>query len=299
MSRIGRVTEEQKNYFVVDSPEGNVTATTSGVLKKKRQRVCTGDVVDYTLIDKQKRKGVISRIHKRTSHIRRPALANCTRLLCITTFSEPPLNLESLDRLLVTAHIWGVEPCIVFNKLDLLSDDEKKEQRKFIDVYRTIGYQVFALSSSDGTGIPEVINYCRNETSACAGLSGVGKSTLLSAIFPDRSFRIGSLSEGANRGTHTTTNVSLIPLASGGYIADTPGLALIDLPLIPEENVVLHFPEIAACIGQCRFNNCIHNHEPGCIVAEKVNNGAIASWRYEHYLKFFSLMRQQRRQYRK
>jgi len=299
MSSTGRVTEEQKNYFIVDDPHGKVIATTSGTLKKKRQRVCTGDIVDYTLIDEQARRGVISRIHKRTTHIRRPALANCSRLLCIATFSEPPLNLESLDRLLVTAHIWGVEPCIIFNKFDLLSDDEKNDQQKIIDVYRRIGYQVFSISSRDGTGITEVVNHCRNETCACAGLSGVGKSTLLSAIFPDRTFRIGSLSEGANRGTHTTTHVSLIPLPEGGYIADTPGLAFIDLPSIPEEDVVLHFPEIAACIGQCRFNNCIHEHEPGCIVAEKVEDGTIVSWRHEHYLKFFSLMREQRRQYRK
>jgi ribosome biogenesis GTPase / thiamine phosphate phosphatase len=299
MSLTGRVIEEQKNYFVVDTPDGAVITTTSGSLKKTRQRVCTGDIVDLLIISDTPRRGVISAIHKRTSYIRRPALANCSRLLCIATSTEPPLNLECLDRLLVMAHIWGVRPCIIFNKEDVLTGNEHSEQEKIISVYRSIGYPVFSVSSKNGNGIEQVTDYCRNETSACAGLSGVGKSTLLSAIFPQKTFRIGGLSESANRGTHTTTNVTLLPLPHGGYIADTPGIAFIDLPVVPEENIVLYFPEITSCIGECRFNNCIHDSEPGCIVTERVHDGAIAEWRHTHYLKFYSWMREQRKRYRK
>lgn len=299
MSLTGRVIEEQKNYFLVDTPDGTTIATTSGSLKKIRLRVCTGDIVDLKIINKIPRRGIISSIHKRTGFIRRPALANCSRLLCVVTFTEPPLNLESLDRLLVMAHIWGVQPCIIFNKKDLLTRNEHAEQEKIISVYRATGYPIFSVSSRNGNGIEQVTEYCRNEISACAGLSGVGKSTLLSAIFPEKIFRIGDLSESANRGTHTTTNVTLLPLPCGGYIADTPGLAFIDLPIVPEENVVVYFPEIASCIGKCRFNNCIHDHEPGCVVTERVREGTIADWRHAHYLKFYSWMREQRRKYRK
>jgi ribosome biogenesis GTPase len=298
MTLCGRIIEEQKNYFVVDTESGSMTATTSGSLKKSKKKACTGDMVDVKKIDTSPLRGVITRIHARSSFIKRPALANCSHLLCLATFREPQLNLEALDRLLFTAHVFDLIPCIVFNKIDLLSRKENSELDRITDTYRSAGYHVKTISCRAGEGIDAIISYCTGKTCICAGLSGVGKSTLLSLIFPDIDFRIGKLSDDANRGIHTTTHISLLSLTGGGYIADTPGLAFIDLPAIPEDEVILNFPEIASCIGSCRFNNCIHDTEPGCMVSEKVAEGSIAKWRHEHYLKIYTEMRERAKQYR-
>jgi len=281
----GRVVEEQKNYFVVDTPCGQLTATTSGILKKGRARVCSGDMVDVTIIDADKNRGQITSIHKRTSYLRRPSLANCSHLLCVCTLSEPPLNLEALDRLLFSCSAHGLEPVIVFNKVDLVcAEEQKRRLREVMDAYCRAGYRLLSASAHTAEGVGEIVQFCTGRICALAGLSGVGKSTLLSSIFPDIDMRIGALSFKDTRGTHTTTNVTLLPLPGGGYIADTPGLAMIDIPDLAPEEVALHFPEIAACTGRCRFNDCIHDNEPDCFVTGEVANGAIATWRHAHYL---------------
>ena len=299
MTISGRVIEEQKNYFVVDLPSSSaIVATTSGALKQHRKKPCCGDMVDLIITDRTGNRGIITGIHHRTSHIKRPALANCTCLFCLSTFREPPLNLEVLDRLLVYALIHDVEPCIVVNKSDTHCAVDNDDVEKILQVYSAIGHRVFVTSALTGDGIDHLVNHCTGKLSAFAGLSGVGKSTLLSAIFPEIPFRIGELSCSATRGMHTTTNVTLLPLGGDGYIADTPGLAYIDLPRIPEEDMVLCFNEIARCVGKCRFNNCTHENEPGCRVLEEVAEGSIASWRHEHYLKFRGEMIAKRKKYR-
>ena len=299
MQVTGRVIEEQKNYFVVTTPSGQVMATTAGVLKKKRKRVCTGDIVDITLLDAiPPFRGVITIVHQRSTYINRPALANCSHILCVCTYKEPPLNLEILDQLLFTAQVFGLKPCIILNKIDQHTRQEQKDAEKIFSFYPHAGIPFFSVSSTTGKNIDKIIEFCTGKISACTGISGVGKSTMLSSIFPDQIFRIGELSATANRGTHTTTNVTLLSIPAGGFIADTPGLAMIDLPPVPEEEVVLYFQELASCIGKCRFNNCMHNQEPGCLVRELVEKGAIAPWRYTHYLKIFNLMREKNRNYR-
>jgi ribosome biogenesis GTPase len=298
MQITGRIIEEQKNYFVVATPSGIIFSTTIGALKKQRKKACTGDIVALTVIDPATQRGVITSIHPRRSYLKRPALANCSHLFCLSTFKEPPLNLEELDRLLVYAMIHDLEPCIVFNKLDTLSDDDLFELNRIKAVYDSIGHPVFLTSAITRSGIDDVLAHCSGRQSAFAGLSGVGKSTLLAAIFPDTDFKIGELSCSATRGMHTTTTITLLPLEGGGYIADTPGLAHIDLPAIPKENIVLYFNEIVRSTGKCRFNNCIHENEPGCIVIDEVKQGIIAPWRYAHYLKFRNEMILKRKKFR-
>lgn len=294
----GRIIEEQKNYLVVATGNGSFLTTTSGTLKKRRKKPCCGDIVTISVIDSRTRRGLITAIHRRFSCIKRPALANCSTLLCMSTFREPPLNLETLDRLLVYAILHDLQPCVVFNKADVLSVDEREELDRVAAVYRHAGHPVVITSATTGEGVETLLANCSGRLTALAGPSGVGKSTLLSTIFPDIEFRIGNLSGAATRGTHTTTNVTLLPLGNDGYIADTPGLAWIDLPVVPEENMVLCFDEIARNTGKCRFNNCIHDNEPGCAVLDEVQRGIIAPWRHEHYLKFRNEMIGKRKQYR-
>jgi ribosome biogenesis GTPase len=218
-------------------------------------------------------------------------------VILVCTVKEPPLDLEATDRFLVCVSAYGLAPVLVFNKNDRLDDEESASLQKIIEVYRKCGYTAVITSASTGSGIRELIEICAGKVSAFAGLSGVGKSALLQLIFPDREFRIGEVSGPTGRGTHTTTCVTLLPIENGGYIADTPGLAFVDLPLVPEEDVAGYFPELEQQIGKCKFNNCVHESEPGCRVRELVDSGEIASWRVEHYLKIFKEMRARRRQY--
>ncbi len=297
----GRVIEEQKNYFIVDTPTaGQITATTGGALKASGSKVYTGDIVDVKVIEKSPPKGIITSVNERSSLIKRPAVANCSHILCTFTYKEPQLNLEFLDRLLFNTHAHNLQPVIVFNKTDLLSAKEKDAMYRIIDVYSSAGYEVFTASAVNREGVGDIVDFCKGRITAFAGPSGVGKSALLSVIFPDTDFRIGRLSSRTQRGTHTTTNVRLLKLSSGGYIADTPGLSFIDPVAIPEEDVVLYFPELTACIGSCRYNDCIHVKEPGCSVPEKKEKGEIAPWRHDNYLKLYKEMVEKRKKkYRK
>jgi ribosome biogenesis GTPase / thiamine phosphate phosphatase len=294
----GRVIQEQKNYYVVNTERGTIRATLKGVLKKDRKRICTGDRVDVERINNDSDEGLITHLHERTSFLKRPPLANIDQIMVVCTVKEPPLDLEALDRLLLCIGAYGLTALIVFNKNDLLTSDDTASLREVTDAYRTIGYEVMLTSAIEETGLKDLSAVCNNKVSAMAGLSGVGKSALLSRLIPGHEFRLGDVSGPTGRGTHTTTTVSLLPLPCGGYIADTPGLAFVDIPKIPEEDVATYFPELERLIGECRFNNCIHDNEPGCKVQELVEKGDIKDWRVNHYLKIFHEMQDRRRAYR-
>lgn len=300
MTLQGIVVEEQKNYFLVNTDQGIVRTGIKGSLKKTRARICVGDQVHVDITNNNPPIGLIISIEKRSSFIHRPALANLKQIFLIATYKSPFLDLEALDRMLFTAEVYNIRATIVFNKTDLLDTEEALTLEKIIPIYNKCGYETLKTSAHTGIGIDSLEIKCTSYgICAFSGLSGVGKSTLLSKLFPDKIFRIGEVSGTNGRGTHTTTNIVLHPHPHGSYIADTPGISFVDIPTISEENVISCFPEIEACIGKCRFNNCIHDGEPGCYVQERVEERDIAFSRWEHYLKIFNEMRSIRKQYRK
>lgn len=298
MSISGRVTEEQKNYLIVDTSEGLVRSTIKGTLKKEKTRVYTGDFVDLEIINKEPLTGIITRVHERSSLLRRPAVANLSQVFFIFTLKAPPLDLKSLDRFLFSAQVYKLKAHIVFNKIDLLNSDEQRQLESFSSIYRKIGYTTLWTSAVTGEGLAELVEHCKNHISAFSGLSGAGKSSLLSKFIPEKSFRTADVSGSTGRGTHTTTNVSLFPLKEGGYVADTPGLSLVNIPAVPEEEVINYFPELECRIGQCRYNNCIHGGEPGCVVDKLIKENEIADFRKEHYLEIYREMKEIRKRYR-
>jgi ribosome biogenesis GTPase len=294
----GRIVEEQKNYFTLDTSEGIYQVIRSGRLKKDSELICTGDMADCTITNTDTHEAIINSIHPRRSFIPRPALANLDQVVMVSSLLEPSIEFEIFDRFLVTAAAFSFTPLIVFNKSDLLSADGRRETDRIIDVYRSIGYDCLHVSAATGDGIDALVKLCVGKLSCLAGVSGVGKSALLQRIFPVQSFRIGPLAKATGRGSHTTTNTTLIKLPGGGYIADTPGFSFMDLPILPEEAISGLFPEIARADGTCRFGNCAHLDEPGCLVKELVEKGAMAQSRYLSYVKFFMFARQRRREYR-
>jgi ribosome biogenesis GTPase len=297
MTLPGRVIEEQKNYFIVDTEQSTFRCTIRGVLKKNRVRVCTGDLVTIDVINQDSREGVIAEIQERSSFLKRPALANLTQILFVNTFKHPSLDTEALDRFLFASEVYQIPAVIVFNKTDLLNDDEQKTLDTLASYYEKTGYRAVFTSAKTLFGMDELKMVCKNQVSACAGLSGVGKSTLLSLLFPDRDFRTANVSGSTGRGTHTTTSIVLFPFEKG-YIADTPGFSFVDIPPIDENDVVTFFPELVKVTGSCRFNNCIHNGEPGCTVQELIDNNEILDSRRDHFLKIYNELKARRQKFR-
>lgn len=293
----GRIIEEQKSFFIVNTECGNVRCTIRGALKNAKTKLCAGDLVELDLTNKTPAEGVITTLHSRISLLKRPSVANLSQVFIVTTTKAPPLDLESLDRFLFSAQVYNLEPVIVFNKIDLLENQDLNHLKEIEDIYSRIGYQIIETSASTGLGVNNILQLCADKISAFAGLSGVGKSSLLSLLFPDKTFRIGDVSGTNGRGTHTTTNVSLFPLIQGGFVADTPGLSFVDIPSVPETEVIHYFPELASRIGECRFNDCIHDGEPGCAIQSLLEQNQIAPSRHRNYLKFYKQMKEQRRQY--
>ena len=293
----GRVIEEQKNYFIVSTPQGELRCTTKGTLKKIKFRICAGDLADVTVLNEDSMEGIICEVHPRLGFLPRPPLANLSQVIFINCFKHPGLDLEAIDRFLFSSSAYNINAILVFNKTDLLDENELNGLAAIEDVYKNIGYKTIRTSAVKKEGINELTALCKDEISAFAGLSGVGKSTILSLIFPDKEFRTKKVSGSGGRGTHTTTNINLLSLGGNSFLADTPGFAFVDVPTVEQETVVSHFPEIEKCVGECQFNNCIHDAEPGCRVRELVEKTQIARWRHEHYLKLYYEMAKRRKRY--
>jgi ribosome biogenesis GTPase len=294
----GRVTEEQKNYFIVSTPQGELRCTTKGTLKKIKFRICAGDLVDVRILNEDSMEGVICEVHSRQSFLPRPPLSNLSQVIFINCFKHPKLDLEAIDRFLFSSAAYNINAILVFNKTDLLDEQELRELCAIEKAYRNIGYKTMHTSVIKKEGIGELTALCKDKISAFTGLSGVGKSTLLSLIFPDKEFRTKKVSGTNGRGTHTTTNINLLTLHSNSFLADTPGFAFVNVPTVEQETVASHFPEIEKCVGGCQFNNCIHDAEPGCRVLELVEKNEIAPWRHEHYLKLYYEMADRRKKNR-
>ncbi len=283
----GIVIEEQKNYVVVDAAGKTVRATISGALRKNRARPYVGDVVDVSEINADSADGVVLAVHPRKNVLKRPAVANMDQALLVCTIKEPPLDLAGLDRFLLNVAHSSLDSILVINKCDILNDHDRATAHAYIAVYESLGCRVITTSALTGQNIDTLLALCQSKCSFFAGLSGVGKSSLLMRIFPGKTFRTNHLSAQSGRGVHTTTATSLLRLPEGGYIADTPGYSFVTLPALNADDLRFYFPEIEQRGDTCRFHDCQHLDEPSCAVKEAVEAGSIARWRYENYLSFY------------
>ena len=248
----GRIIEEQKSYYLVDTEQGVIRSTLKGVLKKKEKRLYVGDNVTIELFNIDIPEGIIRTLHSRKNTLHKPAVTNIDRIILVITIIEPALDLEFIDRFLFSCSVLDFPVILAFNKIDLLTQKGKEAQSEIVSLYEKIGYMCIEISALTGENVDIVVEHCKNLVSIFAGQSGTGKSTILSKIFPDKSFRISELSKNIQRGIHTTTNISLLKLTESGYIADTPGFSFIDLPVVPEEEVVSFFPDIASELGELK-----------------------------------------------
>ncbi len=228
--------------------------------------------------------GSINIIHPRKNFLIRPGVANIDTLVIVSAAKSPDPDYFLVDKLLVTAESKGIEAIICLNKTDLVDDEEKKT---FTEVYEKAGYRVITLCSKTGEGTSEVASLINGKTVAFAGLSGVGKSSLIRKI-TGIDLKTGDVSK-IERGKHTTRHVELFPF-SNGFVFDTPGFSRLEETEIHASDLWQYFPEISEYEGQCRFRTCNHRGEKGCRVSEAVLNGEIAKSRYENYVTLFNML---------
>ena len=210
--------------------------------------------------------------------------ANVDACLLVATLRRPETSTTFMDRCLATADAYRVAASIAFNKTDLLSATERKEQAALAETYRKIGYDVFEISALDTTTLGELREHLRDKRTLIAGNSGVGKSTLLNALIPTANVRTAEISEAHQTGMHTTTFSELYAMPEGGSLIDIPGIKGFGTFNMSREEIAHYFPEIFHTSRDCRFDNCTHTHEPGCAVQSALERGEIAPSRFASYL---------------
>ena len=217
----------------------------------------------------------------RQSHI---IAANVDRAFIVVTIDFPEVKLPFLDRLLVTCEVYNVPVTIVLNKCDLYTGKYQDRLSVFHSIYEGAGYSVMDVSAVTGQGIDMLREACKGAVSLFSGVSGVGKSSLIRALDPSLEPKVGEISDAHLQGKHTTTFYEMYPLATGGFIIDTPGIRGFGLVDIARDEIALYFPEMLKASAGCRFTPCTHTHEPGCAVKAAVEDGLISYERYSSYL---------------
>ena len=250
-----------------------------------------GDRVRVTPV--REKIGRIDEVLPRRTELFRPAVANVDQAVIVFALENPEPNLTLLDRFLVLAEDADISPVICLNKADLLSN---RREHEWLRLYRKIGYPTVMTSTKRQDGIEELKQILIGKTSVFAGPSGVGKSSLLNKVQPDLELKTGEISHKLKRGKHTTRHAELLPIREGGFVVDTPGFSSLDLPQMEKGELSYHFLEFNSFSSDCKFNSCLHHHEPHCAVKSAVEKGYIDQDRYQNYLLFLDeLMHQERR----
>ena len=241
------------------------------------------------------RRSVLARPHRpdqgATSTLRQIVAANIDQVLVVASWRKPSIWPELIDRYLIAAERNHLEAVICINKVDLVEDEAELEAT--IQPYRDTGYQVIMTSAETGVGIELLRELLQDKTTVLAGLSGVGKSSLLSQVKPGLALRALSVGErglNRNQGRHTTSMATLYLLDGSGAVIDTPGIREFGLAFLKGQELASYYPEIAKRTSDCEFGDCTHIHEPNCGVKAGVADGTVSQMRYESYQKILATL---------
>ena len=273
------------NVYQVVENEKVYKCLARGKFKKEKISPLVGDEVEFTITNSEKQEGVIEQILPRKNELKRPKMANLTQLILVVSMIMPSPDLLLLDKQLVFAEFMGLKATIVLNKVDL---EDKEEIDRIAKLYEDIGYKIIQTNAKEGIKVEEIKTLLEGETTAFAGNSGVGKSTLINSIFEQELTQEGDISDKNQRGKNTTTSTTLYKYKENSYIADTPGFSTFEINEIPKEDLCHYFVEFVPYLDKCEFQGCSHIKEENCGVKEALESGKISSQRYENYIKIYN-----------
>lgn len=279
----GTIIKTLSGFYYVDvgAEQEPITCRGRGKLRHQKITPLVGDHVAITVTEDG--TGMVDEVLPRSNQFQRPMVANMDQLVILASGAIPVTDPFLIDRMVSLAEYKGCQPIICFNKCDL------EPATQLVELYQKAGFQSFAISAKTGEGLEQLLGVLDGKISAFTGNSGVGKSSVLNALCPQFGLKVGQVSEKLGRGRHTTRHVELFRVG-GGLVADTPGFSAFDveqMELIPKEELANTFREFRPYLEQCRFVGCAHVKERGCAVREAVDNGIIASSRYQSYVRLY------------
>ncbi len=289
----GKIIRGIAGFYYVHVPDlGVLECKAKGVFRNRKEKPLVGDNVSVELLDRTNLLGNVVEILPRHNALIRPAVANVDQAVVIFAASYPEPNLNLLDRFLLMMKTQDIPTGICFNKMDTVQEEEIRE---IIFQYRNSGARIYLTSTYQNEGLDILKESLLDKTTVLAGPSGVGKSSVINAIFPEAQMETGKISEKIKRGKHTTRHSELFSLGGDTYVMDTPGFTSLSLPDLEKEELREFYTEFVPYRDQCRFLGCVHVNEPDCVVKEAVERGDISRQRYDHYKLFFEELSRKKR----
>jgi ribosome biogenesis GTPase len=299
----GRVIKSTGSWYIVQTDSGVVSARLKGKFKQDELKltnpIAVGDWVEMEKEENQEtavinailpRENYVIRKSTRKQHFSHIIASNIDQAMLVITMKNPRTSLGFIDRFLVSTESFRIPAILVVNKMDLLSGESAEEWLLDIhEIYEPLGYKVIEVSALY-TENPKVLfqPFLKGKTTLISGHSGVGKSTLLNALIPKAAQSTKEISSFSDKGVHTTTFAELFPLEYEGSLIDTPGIKEFGILDIEDNELSHYFPEMRKYLGQCKYNNCQHVNEPGCVVLRKLEEGYIHPYRYQSYLNILN-----------
>lgn len=278
--KTGIITKIQRELFYVSIGNNVYPSKAKGNFRTKKITPVVGDKVD---IHVENGLGFILKIHPRSVLLHRPEVSNVDKCFVLTSIKSPNINLMLLDKYLLMIEKNNIDCVIVFNKSDLVSENERN---LFAEIYRNIGYKVIFNSNESSHVNEELLKEFKNHISCVIGPSGAGKSSTLKKLFPNENFVSGKISEKTQRGKQTTRHIEIKMVDENTYVLDTPGFSSFDLSFLKDKSEIKNnFLEFRKNSSKCKFNNCDHINEPKCEIKKLLESGEISKSRYDNYLK--------------
>ena len=279
-------------YYVHVVESGLYECKAKGVFRKEKIKPLVGDMVEMDVLDEAEKKGNIVDILPRRNELVRPAVANIDQALVVFAVTKPSPHFNLLDRFLVMMESKDIPVVLCFNKEDIADEAQVEELRS---IYESTGYPCIFTSAREERNIEAVKELLKGKTTAIAGPSGVGKSSIINILQPEANMETGNISQKIERGKHTTRHSELFPIDENSYIMDTPGFTSLDYADIEANQLRFYFNEFEQYEGECRFNGCVHVNEPGCSVKEALVQEKINRVRYDIYLEMYNEIKGKRK----
>ena len=289
----GKIIKGIAGFYYIYAEDGNVyECKAKGIFRKDNFKPLVGDNVEITVLNEEEKEGSVTSILPRRNSLIRPAVANVDQAFLIFAMENPKPNFLLLDRFLIMMKQQEIPAVICFNKKDV---GEKEEMEKLYEIYTGCGYRVVLSSTYEGEGMDEIHEILKGKTTVVAGPSGVGKSSITDCMQGEVQMETGEISKKLKRGKHTTRHSQVIPVEKNTFLVDTPGFSSLYLTDMKEEELRDYFPEFVMYEPQCRFQGCMHIHEPGCAVKKALSEGKISQQRYDNYLALYEELKEKRR----